>query len=164
LLTTLKSFNASTIDFLVNNAGIGISAPFDSLTEDQFDELLNVHFKGVYFLTQKLLPHITDGGAIVNLSTGLARFSNPGYSAYASMKGAVDVLTRYMARELGSRRIRANVVAPGAIDTDFTKPTFDSRPEIRDHVATQTALGRVGTEEARWINGQRIEVSGGIHL
>ncbi|TDU70968.1 NAD(P)-dependent dehydrogenase (short-subunit alcohol dehydrogenase family) [Prosthecobacter fusiformis] len=163
-------------DFLVNNAGIDSSAPFAETTEENFDALFNVHFKGVYFLTQKLLPLIADGGSIVNLSTGLTRFSIPGYSAYASMKGAIEVFTRYLAKELGPRRIRANTVAPGVIETDFTKETFE-RPGAKDFLASQIALGRVGvpddiggvvaflcSEEGRWVNAQRLEASGGMFL
>jgi len=136
-----------------------------------------VHFKGVYFLTQKLLPVIADGGAIVCASTGLARFAIPGYSAYASMKGSIEVLVRYLAKELGPRGIRANVVAPGAIETDFTKGAFEQHPEIKGFLASQTALGRVGvpddiggvvaflcSEEGRWVNAQRLEASGGMFL
>jgi len=164
-------------DFLVNNAGIDSYSLFEQTTEEAFDRLFNVHFKGVYFLTQKALPLIADKGRIINISTGLARFATPGYSAYASMKGAVEVFTKYLAKELGHRRITANLVAPGAVETDFTKGGFDAHPEIRDFIASQTALGRVGvpddiggvvaflcTEEARWINAQRIEVSGGMFL
>ncbi len=174
LATTWKRRN---FDFLVNNAGIDSAAPFDKMTEENFDHLFLVHFKGVYFLTQKLLPLIADGGAIVCTSTGLARFAIPGYSAYASMKGAVEVLTRYLAKELGPRRIRANVVAPGAIETDFTKGAFEQHPDIKGFLASQTALGRVGvpddiggvvaflcSEEGRWVNAQRLEASGGMFL
>lgn len=170
-------WNRASFDFLVNNAGIESSAPIADMTEENFDLLLNIHFKGVYFLTQKALPVISDGGRIINISTGLARFAIPGYSAYASMKGAIEVFTRYLAKELGPRGITANVVAPGAIETDFTRPGFDARPGAREHIASQTALGRVGlpedlggvvaflcTDEARWINAQRIEASGGMFL
>lgn len=163
-------------DFLINNAGIDSSAPFAETTEENFDLLFNVHFKGVYFLTQKLLPLIADGGRIVCTSTGLARFAIPGYSAYASMKGAIEVFSRYLAKELGPRRINSNVVAPGAIETDFTRATFE-HPGAKDFLAQQTALGRVGvpddiggvvaflcSEEGRWVNAQRIEASGGMFL
>lgn len=166
----------STIDFLINNAGIDSAAPFEKMSEENFDRLFLVHFKGVYFLTQKLLPAIADGGAIVCTSTGLARFAIPGYSAYASMKGAIEVFTRYLAKELGSRHIRANVVAPGAIETDFTRSTLEN-PQIKTFLASQTALGRVGvpediggvvaflcSEEGRWVNAQRLEASGGMFL
>lgn len=166
----------STFDFLINNAGIDSAAPFDKMSEENFDRLFLVHFKGVYFLTQKLLPAIADGGAIVCTSTGLARFAIPGYSAYASMKGAIEVFTRYLAKELGSRHIRANVVAPGAIETDFTRSALEN-PQIKSFLASQTALGRVGvpediggvvaflcSEEGRWVNAQRLEASGGMFL
>ncbi|NUN65057.1 SDR family oxidoreductase [Pseudanabaena biceps] len=164
-------------DFLVNNAGVGIYASFSDTTEDDFDRLMNIHFKGVFFLTQKLLPLINDGGRIVNISSGLARFTYTGYAAYASMKGAIEVLTRYMAKELGSRQIAVNVVAPGAIETDFGGGTVRDNLDLNNLIASQTALGRVGlpddiggaiaallSEESRWINGQRIEVSGGQAL
>jgi NAD(P)-dependent dehydrogenase (short-subunit alcohol dehydrogenase family) len=176
--TVLKNgFNADHFDFLVNNAGIGIYAPFAETTEEQFDELMNIHFKGVYFLTQKALPLINNGGRIINISTGLARFSTPGYAAYASMKGAIETLTRYMAKELGARGIAVNTVAPGAIETDFGGGQVRDNEQLNKHIAGVTALGRVGraedigsvvaflcTEEAHWINAQRIEVSGGMNL
>ena len=161
-------------DFLVNNAGIGVYAPFAETTEEDFDRLMNIQVKGVFFLTQKLLPLIADGGRIVNLSSGLARFTLPVYSAYASTKGAIEVLTRYLAKELGSRQITVNVVAPGAIETDFAGGSVRDNPEINKFIASQTALGRVGvpddvggaiaallSDENRWVNAQRIEVSGG---
>ncbi|MFN6565861.1 SDR family NAD(P)-dependent oxidoreductase [Dendronalium sp. ChiSLP03b] len=164
-------------DFLVNNAGIGVYASFADTTEDDFDRLMNIHVKGVFFLTQKLLPLINDGGRIVNISSGLARFALPGYAAYAAMKGAIEVLTRYMAKELGQRQIAVNVVAPGAIETDFADGAVRDNPEINNFIASQTALGRVGlpddiggaiasllSEENRWVNAQRIEVSGGMFL
>lgn len=164
-------------DFLVNNAGIDGHSLFGQTTEAQFDALANVHFKGVYFLTQALAPMIADGGGIVCVSTGLTRFSIPGYAAYASMKGAIEVFTRYLAKELGPRRIRANVVAPGAIETDFTRAAFEHAPQVKEYIASQTALGRVGlpadiggvvaflcSEDGRWVNGQRLEASGGIFL
>ncbi len=164
-------------DFLVNNAGTGINKPFAETTEEDFDRLMNVQFKGVFFLTQKLLPLINDGGRIVNISSGLARFTLPGYAAYASMKGAIEVLTRYMAKELGQRQITVNVVAPGAIETDFGGGAVRDNPDINKFIASQTALGRVGvpddiggaiasllSEDNRWVNAQRIEVSGGQFL
>jgi NAD(P)-dependent dehydrogenase (short-subunit alcohol dehydrogenase family) len=142
-----------------------------------FDDFLNIHFKGVYFLTQKLLPLFEDGGRIVNISTGTTRFVNPGYSVYASMKGAIEVFTKYLAKELGPRGIRANVIAPGPIETDFNSATIRNNPELKNRLGSITPLGRVGnaediggvvaflfTEDARWINGQRIEVSGGINV
>jgi NAD(P)-dependent dehydrogenase (short-subunit alcohol dehydrogenase family) len=172
-----EKWQRSNFDFLINNAGIGIYAPFAEVTEEQFDRLMNIHLKGTFFLTQRLLPLIKDGGRILNVSSGLARFTLPGYSAYAVMKGGIEVLTRYMAKELGSRGIAANVIAPGAIETDFGGGTVRDNPEVNKGIALETALGRVGlpddiggvvaallSEECRWINGQRIEVSGGIHL
>ena len=175
--TLKQAFGAEQFQFLINNAGIGIHAPFAETTEAQFDELMNIHFKGVYFLTQKALPLLADGARIINLSSGLARFSGPGYSAYASMKGAIETLSRYMAAELGKRGIAVNVVAPGAIETDFGGGGVRDNPQINAMVASHTALGRVGlpddiggvvaflcTDDAKWINGQRIEVSGGMQL
>ena len=176
--TVLKdTFNADKFDFLINNAGIGIHASFAETTEEQFDELMNIHLKGVFFLSQKALSLINDGGRIVNLSSGLARFSNPGYAAYASMKGGIETLTRYMAKELGARGIAVNVVAPGAIETDFGGGMVRDNKQVNDYVAGVTALGRVGlpddiggvvaflcTGDAKWVNAQRIEVSGGMNL
>lgn len=171
------TWQTDCLDFLVNNAGIGINSPFAETTEEDFDRLFNIQIKGVFFLTQKLLPLIKDGGRIVNISSGLARFTLPGYAAYASAKGAVEVLTRYLAKELGQRQIRVNVVAPGAIETDFAGGVVRDTEQINNFIASQTALGRVGvpddiggaiatllSEENRWINGQRIEVSGGMYL
>jgi len=174
----LKSvFNADQFDFLVNNAGIGIHASFAETSEEQFDTLVNIQFKGPFFLTQKALSYLNDGGAIINVSTGLARFSLPGYAAYASMKGAMETLTKYQAKELGARGIRSNIVAPGAIETDFGGGVVRDNEQMNAGIASQTALGRVGlpddiggvvaflcTEEARWINAQRIEISGGMFL
>jgi len=164
-------------DFLVNNAGTGIHAPFAQTSEDEFDHLVNIHFKGVFFLTQQLLGLIADHGRIINISSGLTRFSLPGYSAYAAMKGAVEVLTRYLAKELGPRGIAVNVVAPGAIETDFGGGTVRDNAEVNQFVASQTALGRVGlpddigpmvasllSDDNRWVNAQRIEVSGGMFV
>jgi len=173
----LAGLKAESFDFLVNNAGTSLHRAFDQTTEEELDQLYNVHFKGVFFLTQKLLPLIRDCGRIVNISSGLARFANPGSSAYGSMKGAVEVLTRYLAKELGPRGIAVNTVAPGAIATDFSGGMVRDNPEINRRVADMTALGRVGqpddigpmiasllSEDNRWINGQRIEVSGGMAL
>ena len=172
-----KTWQRERFDFLVNNAGTGAHASFADTTEEQFDQLLNIHFKGVFFLTQKLLPLINDGGRIVNISSGLARFSLPGYAAYSSMKGAIEVLTKYLAKELGPRGIAVNVVAPGAIETDFGGGAVRDNQQLNDFVASQTALGRVGvpddiggviaallSEDNRWINAQRIEASGGMFL
>ncbi|MES2691044.1 MAG: SDR family oxidoreductase, partial [Bacteroidota bacterium] len=138
------TFDTERFDFLINNAGIGINAPFAQTTEDQFDELMNIHFKGVFFLTQKALPLINNGGRIINLSTGLARFSSPGYAAYAAMKGAIETLTKYQAKELGARGIAVNVVAPGAIETDFGGGVIRDNEQYNKHVASATALGRAG--------------------
>ena len=171
----LKStWGRDTFDYLVNNAGTAGSAPFAEATEADFDRLTNIHFKGVFFLTQKLLPLIVDGGKIVNLSSGLARFAMPGSSIYGSLKGAVEVLTRYLAKELGPRRIAVNAIAPGAIETDFGGGRVRDNPEINQRIASITAMGRVGLPddvggaitallvgETGWITGQRIEVSGG---
>lgn len=172
-----RDWQCGHVDFLINNAGIGIHAAFSGTSEAQFDELLNVHFKGVFFLTQALLPVLADGGRIVNLSTGLTRFALPGYAAYAAMKGAVEVLTRYLAKELGPRGIAVNVVAPGAIATDFGGGAVRDDAQLNHFVAAQTALGRVGQPDDiggmiasllapanGWINAQRIEASGGMFL
>lgn len=164
-------------NFLINNAGMGVHALIADTTELQFDHLMNVHLKGPFFLTQKLLPLMDDGGRILNLSTGLTRFALPGYAAYAAMKGGVEVLTRYLAKELGERRISVNTVAPGAIATDFGGGVVRDNPQVNGFVASQTALGRVGEADdigglvagllsstGDWVNGQRIEASGGIFL
>ena len=171
---TLQSWGCDRFDYLVNNAGNSLHATVEKTTEAQF---FNVHVKGVYFLTQKLLPLISDGGRIVNISSGLARIALPGSSAYGAAKGAVEVLTRYLAKELGPRGITANVVAPGAIQTDFSGGMVRDNPEVHRRVAEMTALGRAGvpddigpmiaallSDENRWVNGQRIEVSGGMAL
>jgi NAD(P)-dependent dehydrogenase (short-subunit alcohol dehydrogenase family) len=172
-----EQWGRNDLDHLVNNAGVGTYVAFAETTEKEFDELLNVHFKGVFFLTQKLLPLIADGGRIVNLSTGLTRFVGGPTSAYASMKGAVEVLTRYLAAELGPRGITVNAVAPGPIGTDFGGGGMRDDPQLRERLAAATALGRVGepddiggviasllTGENGWITGQRIEASGGSRL
>ncbi|WP_315782799.1 MULTISPECIES: SDR family NAD(P)-dependent oxidoreductase [unclassified Bradyrhizobium] len=175
LRTALReTWGRETFDHLVNNAGHGDYALIGQTTEAQFDRLVDVHFKGVYFLTQTLLPLLADGGRIVNLSSGLTRTSFPGYAAYAAVKGAVEVLTRYMAKELGGRGIAVNTVAPGAIETDFGGGVVRDNPEINRVFADITALGRAGlpddigpmiasllSEDNRWVNAQRIEVSGG---
>ena len=176
--TVLKNeFGAEKFDYLLNNAGMSVNAPIPEFTEEQFDELTNAHFKGVFFLTQKLLPLMNDGGRILNVSSGLARFSFPGYSVYGALKGAIDVMTRYMALELGPRRISVNSIAPGAIATDFGGGRVRDNEDFNQVLASQTALGRVGLPEdigdimaellagnTTWINGQRIEASGGFHL
>lgn len=174
---TLESnWGASHFDFLINNAGMGATVPFLQVTEEVFDDFLNVHFKGVYFLTQKCIPFINEGGRIINISTGTTRFSNPGYSVYASMKGAVEVFTKYLAKELGAKGIGANIVAPGPVETDFNNAAIRSNPQMKTVLSSLSPLGRVGeasdiggvvaflcSPEAAWINGQRIEVSGGIN-
>jgi len=168
-------FQAQKFDFLVNNAGTGLTAPFAETTEQIFDDMVNIHLKSTFFVTQKLLPLINDGGRIINISSGLARFTLPGYSAYAAMKGGIEVLTRYMAKELGARQIAVNTVAPGAIETDFGQGLVRDNKEVNAYIASQTALGRVGvaddigpmiasllSENNRWVNAQRIEASGGM--
>lgn len=172
-----EHWQRKTFDSLVNNAGIGIHAAFADTTEEQFDELVRIQLKGPFFLTQKLLPLIADNGRIVNVSSGLTRFSLPGYAAYAAMKGAMEVLTRYQAKELGARGIAVNIVAPGAIETDFGGGAVRDNAQINAFIASQTALGRVGlpddiggmvasllSDDNRWVNGQRIEASGGMFL
>ncbi len=167
----------ATFDYLVNNAGIGLYASFAETSEALFDELMNIHFKGPFFLTQGLLPLMAEGGRILNVSTGLARFALPGYAAYASMKGAMEVLTRYQAKELGARGISVNSIAPGAIETDFGGGRVRDNDDLNKYVASQTALGRVGlpddigdaiaallSDNLRWMTAQRIEVSGGMFL
>lgn len=175
---TLKNiWQRDTFDYLLNNAGTGLYAPFAETTEAQFDEAMNVHFKGPFFLTQRLLPLIKDGGRILNVSSGLARFTHPGSGAYASMKGAMEVLTRYQAKELGARGISVNIIAPGAIETDFGGGRVRDNAELNKVLAAQTALGRVGlpddigdaiaallSDKLGWMNAQRIEVSGGMFL
>ncbi len=170
-------FNTSHVDYLINNAGIGLTASVAETTEAQFDQLVNIHLKGAFFLTQKLLPLIADGGRIVNISSGLTRFSFPGFAAYAMMKGGIEVMTRYLAKELGARGIAVNTIAPGAIETDFGGGTVRDNAQMNEHIASATALGRVGlpddiggaiasllSDGSRWVNGQRIEVSGGMLL
>jgi NAD(P)-dependent dehydrogenase (short-subunit alcohol dehydrogenase family) len=178
LTDTLKHTFATThIDFLINNAGIGGYSPISEVTEPFFDELLNIHFKGVYFLTQKMLPLMRDGGGIICVSSGLTRVSVPGSSVYAALKGSIEIFTRYLAKELGTRKIKANTVAPGAILTDFGGGHLRNDEQLQKMVSSVTALGRPGeaediggvvaflcSEDAGWVNGQRIEVSGGMAL
>lgn len=176
-LTLKAHFKSDTFKYLINNAGIGIHATFHETTTDQFDQLMNIHLKSPFFITQSLLTLIEDHGGIVNISTGLTRFSLPGYAAYASMKGAMEILTKYQAKELGSRDIRSNIVAPGAIETDFGGGVVRDNPEVNRFISSQTALGRTGRPDdigsvvaflcssaAKWITGQRIEVSGGMFI
>jgi len=171
------TWGRTNFDYLVNNAGHSAPGPIATMSEEDFDGLYRVHLKGVVFLTQKLLPLIADNGRIINLSSGLARFSLPGFAAYASMKGAIEVFTRYLAKELGPRGIAVNVVAPGAIETDFGGGAVRDNAELNKFVASVTAMGRVGVpddigpmiatllaDENRWLTGQRIEVSGGMFL
>lgn len=172
-----ERFQRKHFDFLVNNAGIGTHSSFLETSEAQFDELVRVHLKGTFFLSQKLVPLMIDGGRIVNISSGLARFSFPGYAAYAAMKGGIEVLTRYMAKELGPRRIAVNTLAPGAIETDFNGGFVRDNAEMNERIASMAAFGRVGlpddiggalavllAPESHWITGQRIEASGGMLL
>ena len=173
----MGTFQRDHFDHLVNNAGAGHHASLMETTEAQFDDLVNMHLKGVFFLTQKLLPLMNDGGRIVNISSGLTRFALPGYGAYAAMKGAVEVLSRYLAKELGARGIAVNTLAPGAIETDFGGGAVRDNAQLNGFVAAQTALGRVGMPDdiggaiaallapgSGWINAQRIEASGGMFV
>jgi NAD(P)-dependent dehydrogenase (short-subunit alcohol dehydrogenase family) len=171
------TWKRDSFDHLVNNAGIGVNAKIDATPEAVFDEMVNIHLKAPFFLTQKLLPVMVDGGRIVNVSSGLARFSFPAYSSYAMMKGGIEVFTRYLAKELGPRGITANTLAPGAIATDFGGGRTRDNKDVNAMLAGQTALGRVGlpddigalaaamlSDDFRWVNGQRIEASGGFML
>lgn len=175
--TLVSDFGIAKLHSLVNNAGVGAYASYESTTEEQFDSMVNIHLKAAFFLTQKLLPLIDDGGSIVNVSSGLARFSFANYSAYGIMKAGIESLSRYQALELGSRKIRVNTLAPGAIETDFGGGVVRDTPDLNQHLASQTALGRVGlpddigsvvaflcSDESKWINAQRIEVSGGFNI
>ncbi|WP_217699406.1 SDR family oxidoreductase [Pseudomonas fluorescens] len=175
--TALADLGAERLDFLVNNAGISHHKSIEQTTESELDLLYDVNFKGVFFLTQQLLPHINDGGRIINISTGLTRFCVPESGPYAALKGAIEVLTRYQAKELGPRRITVNAVAPGAIQTDFSGGAVRDNPEANKFVSSVTALGRPGlpddigplvasllSEDTRWVNAQRIEASGGMFL
>ncbi len=172
-----EAWNTDKFDFLVNNAGVGATLLIPQVTEEAFDRLTNIHFKSVFFLTQKALPSMNDNGGIVFISSGTTRFCVHGYSVYSSLKGAVEVLTKYVAKEYGSRGIRSNIVAPGATETDFNNALIRSNPNVKANIINNTALGRVGvaddigsvvaflcTDDAKWINGQRIEVSGGVGL
>ncbi|QLR45159.1 SDR family oxidoreductase [Enterobacter sp. RHBSTW-00994] len=175
---TLRTvWQRDAFDYLLNNAGTGLYAPYAETTVAQFDEAMNIHFKGPFFLTQSLLPVMNDGGRILNVSSGLARFTQPGSSAYAAMKGAMEVLTRYQAKELGARGISVNIIAPGAIETDFGGGRVRDNAQLNQLLASQTALGRVGlpddigdaiaallSDNLGWMNAQRIEVSGGMFL
>lgn len=171
------TFNASQFDYLIHNAGQGATVPIENVTESIFDELLNVHFKGVYFLTQQLISSVRDKGSVIFISSGTTRFCVPGYSVYSSMKAAVEVFSKYVAKEYGARGIRANVVAPGPIETDFNNAAIRNNPQMKNFLSGLSPLGRVGnandigsvvaflcSDDARWINAQRIEVSGGINM
>jgi NAD(P)-dependent dehydrogenase (short-subunit alcohol dehydrogenase family) len=176
--TALQSnFQTDKLDYLVNNAGVGAHASFGDTTEEQFDSMVDIHLKAPFFLTQKLLPQFNNGGGIVNIASGLTRFSFTGYDAYATMKGGVETLSKYQAKFLGERGIRVNIVAPGAIETDFGGGAVRDNKELNDLISSLTALGRVGlpediggvvaflcSDDAKWVNGQRIEVSGGMNL
>jgi NAD(P)-dependent dehydrogenase (short-subunit alcohol dehydrogenase family) len=172
-----ETWGVESFDYLINNAGIGASIPIAKVTEDTFDNFVNIHFKGVFFLTQKSLLLMNDNGGVIFISSGSARFNVFGYAVYAACKGAIEVLTRYVAKEYGARGIRSNVVAPGAIETDFNGAAIRNTPQLKAMIESNTALGRVGkaddigsvvaflcTTEAKFINGQKIEVSGGINL
>lgn len=172
-----SKWQTSTFDFLINNAGIGATIPIADMTEEVFDNFVNIHFKGVYFLTQKSLLMMNDGGGIVFISSGTTRVTIPGYSIYSSLKSAVETFTKVVAKEYGNRGIRSNIVAPGPIETDFNDAAIRNNPQMKGFLASQTALGRVGsaddigsvvaflcTEDSKWINGQKIEVSGGFFL
>ncbi len=172
-----SNWHTNSFDFLVNNAGMGATVLFEKVTEELFTNFLNVHFKGIYFLTQKFVPHINSGGRIINIFSGTTRFANPGYSVYASMKGAIKTFTKYLTKELGIKGIGANVVAPGPIETDFNYVAIRNNPQMKGMLSTLSPLGRIGgaddigcvvaflcTNDAKWINGQRIEVSGGMNV
>jgi NAD(P)-dependent dehydrogenase (short-subunit alcohol dehydrogenase family) len=172
-----NDFKTETIAALINNAGIGAYSSIAETSEEVFDSMVNIHLKAPYFITQKLLPLISDGGSIVNISSGLARFSYPNYAPYAIMKAAIETLTRYQAQEFGIRKIRVNTIAPGAIATDFGGGAVRDNEEINAMIANSTALGRVGmpddigsvvkflcSDDAKWVNAQRIEVAGGVHI
>ncbi|WP_266366797.1 SDR family NAD(P)-dependent oxidoreductase [Tellurirhabdus rosea] len=175
--TLQQTWGVGTFDYLIHNAGFGATIPLPQVTEETFDQLMNVHYKGVYFLTQKTLPILNDNGGIVFISSGSSRRVVYGYSVYASLKGAIEVLCNYVAKEFGNRGIRANVVAPGPIETDFNNAAIRNNPQMKSNLAGLTALGRVGqaddiggvvaflcTDDAKWVNAQRIEVSGGLSL
>ena len=178
LTTALQNgFGTNKLDALVNNAGVGVHAGFETTTAADFDSMVNIHLKAPFFLTQKLVPHLNGGGSIVNVSSGLTRFSFPGYAAYATMKGGVETLTKYMAKELGEKKIRVNVLAPGAIETDFGGGAVRDNEALNQQIASLTALGRVGlpddigsvvaflcSDESKWVNAQRLEVAGGIFI
>jgi len=167
----------SEFDYLINNAGVGLTSSFADTSESTFDTLININLRGVFFVTQTLLPFIKNGGRIINLSSGLTRFSLPGHITYAMTKGAIEVMTRYLAQELAPKNIAVNVVAPGAIETDFGNGVVRDNDEVNAFITSQTAMGRVGVtddigpmianllaDENRWMTGQRLEVSGGMYM
>lgn len=171
-----KDWGTDSFDYLVNNAGVGATIPVSQATEEDFDKLMNIHLKSVYFLTQQCLPMLNEGGCVINISSGTTRFCVPGYSIYSSLKSAVETFTKYIAAEFGDKGIRANVVAPGPIETDFNKAAIRNNPRMKEMLSSRSPLGRVGnaddigsvvaflcSDEAKWINAQRIEVSGGIN-
>lgn len=171
------NWGTDTFDYLIHNAGYGATIPIAQATEDVFDNLVNVHYKSVYFLTQKAVNSMNDNGGFVFISSGTTRFCIPGYSIYSSLKGAIEVFSRLVAKEYGARGIRSNVVAPGPIETDFNNAAIRNNPEMKARLSTLSPLGRVGnaddiggvvaflcTDDAKWVNGQRIEVSGGINI
>lgn len=171
------NWSAERFDYLINNGGIGATLTIPQVTEADFDRILNINYKGPYFLTQKCLPILNDGGSIINISSGTTRFCAHGYSVYAGFKSALETYTRYLAKELGTRKITANTVAPGPIETDFNNALIRSNPQVKAMLSSLSPLGRVGVSDdiggvvaflcsdaARWINGQRIEVSGGINI
>mgnify|MGYP001554826812 CR=1 FL=1 len=175
--TLIKRFGAQKLNILVNNAGTGLSAPFAQTTEEKFDQLVNEHLKAPYFLTQRLLPVLEDGARILNVSSGLARMTLPGSSAYGALKAAVETLTRYQAKELGARKMTVNVVAPGAVATDFNGGHVRDNAQLQAMLLPGIALGRIGmpedigpavaalvSEELAWMTAQRIELSGGQNL
>ena len=178
LRTVLRDeFGVETIDFLINNAGFGKAIPIDALTEPDFDSFVDVHFKGVVFLTQKALRMMNDGGSVVFITAAADRYNVPAYAAYAACKGAVEVFSRYVAKEYGPRGIRANTIAPGGIVTDFNNAAIRSNPQAQQWIVAQTPMGRLGeahdigalavllcSEDARWLTGQRLEATGGFNL
>lgn len=172
-----QTFGTTQFDYLINNGGFGATVPFEKVNEEIFDAFLNTHFKGVYFFTQQAIAKMNDGGSIINISSGTTKFANFGYSVYASMKGALEVFTVYLAKDLGPRGIRVNALAPGAIATDFNNANVRNNPQVQARILENTALGRIGeagdiggvaaflcSDASKWITGQRIEASGGARL
>ncbi|MCK8521283.1 SDR family oxidoreductase [Aquimarina sp. D1M17] len=175
--TLLNHFKSEHFDFLINNAGIGVSIPFEQVDMTTFDQFTNIHLKGVFFLTQHLLPLIQNGGRIINVSSATTRYYIPGYALYATIKGSIETFTKYLAQEIGARGITANVIAPGPVETDFNGGMVRDNQKINEVLSSKSALGRVGqpqdiggivaflcSQESEWITGQRIEASGGMNL